>query len=109
MKDGLKEKLLNTAQKIAENLYQKRIVNDDGINWVYKTKGLHSNTPQFKPLNESVYDGETGIAYFFFQASKIFNNHEYFELAQKILIECAKEFTYEFQNNFDYESNQRFK
>ena len=40
MKEALKEKLINTAGKIAENIYSKRFILENEIAWVYKVKGI---------------------------------------------------------------------
>lgn len=75
----MKERLLNEAKRIGDQLLQEAKSDDNGIYWETMTMDLDRNI-SFK-TSESIYSGSAGVAFFFLELFKQAQDQRYMDAA----------------------------
>lgn len=84
MKDKLKERVLSEAIRIGEDLYNKRIEDEDGIYW--KTMSVDSKSKKIVwNISENIYSGVSGIALFYLSLYKVTNEIKYLNICKNTM------------------------
>jgi hypothetical protein len=75
--DDLRERALKEAIRIAEDIYDKRIEDENGIRWKTMSFNLKKSMSIDWGINESIYSGVSGIALFYLALYRITGNKKY--------------------------------
>lgn len=80
----IKENLLLSAVKIAEFLIDNSFCIENEINWISKNRDQRDGRYAIMPMNLDLYDGISGIAFFFLYLYKYSKEEKYNDYANKI-------------------------
>jgi type 2 lantibiotic biosynthesis protein LanM len=80
-----KQKLLDIAENIGNNILDRAYQIDNEIGWFGKINIDLSGAWGFSPLHGEIYGGKCGIALFFHNLYKITNNSKYYGACQNVL------------------------
>lgn len=75
---------LKTAEIIGNNIYNSKILIGDEINWVGKNRNLKDGIYETMPMNQSLYDGNIGIALFYNYLYKYTGKNKYRDISIKL-------------------------
>jgi hypothetical protein len=85
MDKNLKERLLNEAIRIAEDIYDKRKEDKNGIYWETLFINHENNRKVEWKASEGIYTGVSGISLFFLNLYKVTGNKKYLKICKDSL------------------------
>lgn len=81
----LKDRILAEAIRIAEDIYEKRYEDENGIYWKNLTMDYNGGNSVVSAVSEGLYSGISGIALFYLSLYKITNNKKYLNICKNAM------------------------
>jgi len=78
----LKERILAETIRIAEDMYEKRMEDENGIYWKNLTIDYYGGNSVISTVSEGLYSGISGIALFYLALYKITNEKKYLNICK---------------------------